>query len=75
MLTITNLLTNLGSGIVCGPTGYQEMEVEWTLEKETENRTGNENCWHRICFPHELMSSVFLYCVLDYLAMIISLHL
>ena len=53
----------------------QEMEVEWTLEKETGNRTGNEKCWHRICFLHGLMSSVFSYCALDYLAMVIWLAL
>ena len=38
------------------------MEVERNLDKETGNRTENEKCWHRICFLHRLMCSVFLYC-------------
>ena len=48
--------------------------MERNLEKETGNRTENEKCWHRICLLHRLMCSVFLYCALDYLAMVMSLQ-
>ena len=67
-------IKGLGSGIVCELMEKQEMKVERNLEKETGNRTENEKCWHRICLLHRLMCSVFLYCALDYLAMVMSLQ-